>query len=79
MKVKTSLTLSEDVLAALDRLVREGESRSALIDRILREFIDGVAQSRREAREVAALNRRAAQLSAEMRDALSFQAGAADE
>ena len=50
MKVKTSLTLSEDVLSALDRLVRKGESRSALIDRVLREFIDGVAQTRREAR-----------------------------
>lgn len=79
MKLKTSLTLSEDLVAILDRLAGEGVSRSAFIENILREFVEGRAQARRDAREVAAINRHAAQLNAEMEDALSFQAGAVGE
>lgn len=75
MKLKTSLTLSEDLVATLDRLAGEGVSRSSFIEEILRDFVEGRAQARRDAREVAAINRHAAQLNAEMEDALSFQAG----
>jgi metal-responsive CopG/Arc/MetJ family transcriptional regulator len=74
MKQKTSLTLSEDLLATLDRMAGPDESRSALIEKILRDFVEGRAQARREARETAALNRHAAKLNAEMKDALSLQA-----
>ena len=41
--------------------------------------MDGRAQARKDAREIAAINRHAAQLNAEMSDAISFQAVAADE
>lgn len=75
MKVKTSLTLSEDVIETLDRMNEPGMSRSSLIDKILREFIERRAQARRDARDVAKLNRAAAQLNTEMEDALSFQTG----
>ena len=74
MKLKTSLTLSEDLLAKLDRLAGPKTSRSAFIEKVLRDFVDGRAQARREAREVTAINRHAAKLNAEMKDALSFQA-----
>jgi metal-responsive CopG/Arc/MetJ family transcriptional regulator len=74
MKQKTSLTLSEDLLATLDRMAGPDESRSAFVEKILRDFVEGRAQARREARETAALNRHAAKLNAEMKDALSFQA-----
>ena len=74
MKTKTSLTLSEDLVKALDRLAGPGVSRSALIEGILRDFLDRRAQAQRHAREVAAINRHAEQLNAEMSDALSFQA-----
>jgi metal-responsive CopG/Arc/MetJ family transcriptional regulator len=79
MKLKTSLTLSEDLVEKLDRLAGPNESRSSFVERILRDFVKGRAQARREAREVAAINRHAAQLDAEMKDALSFQAGLAEE
>jgi hypothetical protein len=45
----------------------------------LRDFVDGRAQARKDARETAAINRQAAQLNAEMSDALSFQGNLADE
>jgi metal-responsive CopG/Arc/MetJ family transcriptional regulator len=79
MKSKTSLTLSEDLLASIDKLAGSKVSRSAYIEQILREFLDGRAQARKDAREIAAINRHAAQLNAEMSDALSFQANSADE
>ncbi len=79
MKSKTSLTLSEDLVASIDKLAGPKISRSAYIEQILREFVERRVQARKEAREIAAINRHAAQLNAEMSDALSFQASAADE
>jgi metal-responsive CopG/Arc/MetJ family transcriptional regulator len=74
MKVKTSLTLSEDLVSQLDRLAPPTVSRSSFIEYILRDYVEGRAQARREAREVAQINRHAAELNDEMKDALSFQA-----
>ena len=79
MKAKTSLTLSEDLLASIDKLAGPKVSRSAYIEQILREFVNRRAQARKEARDVAAINRHAAQLNVEMSDVLSFQANSADE
>ena len=79
MKLKTSLTLSEDLVDKLDRLAGPHVSRSSFVEKILRDFVDGRARARRVAREAAAINRHAAKLNAEMKDALSFQAGFADE
>ncbi len=79
MKAKTSLTLSEDLVASIDKLAGTKVSRSAYIEQILREFVDRRAQARRDARETASINRHSAQLNAEMNDALSFQANLADE
>ena len=79
MKAKTSLTLSEDLIASIDKLAGPKVSRSAYIEQILREFVNRRAQARKNAREVAAINRHAAQLNAEMSDALTFQVNTADE
>jgi metal-responsive CopG/Arc/MetJ family transcriptional regulator len=79
MKVKTSLTLSEDLLARIDKLAGRKLSRSAFIEQILRESLARRAQARRDAREVATINRHAAQLNIEMNDALSFQASTSEE
>jgi metal-responsive CopG/Arc/MetJ family transcriptional regulator len=79
MKAKTSLTLSEDLLASIDKLAGPKVSRSAYIEQILREFVNRRAQALKDARDVAAINRHAAQLNVEMSDALSFQANSADE
>ena len=73
MKAKTSLTLSEDLLEALDRMAGPSVSRSAFIEKILRNFVEQRARQRRQAREVAAINQHAAALNDEMADALTFQ------
>jgi metal-responsive CopG/Arc/MetJ family transcriptional regulator len=72
MKAKTSLTISEDLIKSIDKLAGPKVSRSAFVENILRDFVDGHAQARRAAREVAAINRHADELNAEMADALSL-------
>lgn len=72
MKLKTSLTLSEDLLVAVDRLVGPTASRSAFIEGVLREFLERQRSERRREREVRQINRQAACLNAEMADVLSF-------
>jgi len=79
MKQKTSLTLSEDLLAKIDRLAGARVSRSSFVEKILRDYVEGRAQARCAAREAAAIDRHAAKLNAEMKDALSFQAGFDEE
>lgn len=79
MKAKTSLTLSEDLVKSLDKLAGAKVSRSAFVENILREFVDRRAAARRDAQAVAAINRHAAELNAEMSDTLSFQSSFEDE
>lgn len=74
MKQKTSVTLSAEVLSELDRLAGPGASRSAYIERVLRRHIRRRAADARHDADLAALNRAAARLNAEMDDVLAFQA-----
>ena len=71
-----SVALSKDLVAKLDRLASPCVSRSSLIETVLREFVDRPVSARRHALEVSMINRHAAKLNAEMKDALSFQSAA---
>lgn len=72
MKVKTSITLSEDVLAELDRLAGPG-ARSALIERVLRGYLRRRALEDEQARDLALLDAAADALNDEARDVLDIQ------
>ena len=73
MKQKTSLTLSEAVVAGLKKAARRGESRSATVDRLLRERLTDHAAQLARAREIAQINRHADALNAEALDVLGYQ------
>lgn len=73
MKVKTSITLSEDVLESLDGLADEFKNRSDLVERALRFFFEKRLQKQREAKDLKILNTRADSLNDEARDVLSYQ------
>jgi metal-responsive CopG/Arc/MetJ family transcriptional regulator len=73
MKQKTSLTLSEDVLAGVEKAARRGESRSETVNRLLRERLADESTQLVRAREVAQINRHADALNAEAADVLSYQ------
>jgi metal-responsive CopG/Arc/MetJ family transcriptional regulator len=71
MKVKTSITLSEDLLKAIRKSARPGESRSQTIERLLRA--SATVRQVADARDLALINRHADALNAEAEDALAFQ------
>jgi Arc/MetJ-type ribon-helix-helix transcriptional regulator len=73
MKVKTSITLSNEVLAAIDRHSGEFRSRSEFLEASAREFLTRLARAATERQDIEIINRRAAALNAEAEDVLSYQ------
>jgi len=71
MKEKTSVTLSRDVLAGIDRLAGTKHSRSAVIERVLRQYLREQAKA---ARDLALLNDAADRLNMEAAGVLDYQA-----
>jgi metal-responsive CopG/Arc/MetJ family transcriptional regulator len=74
MKEKTSVTLSADVLAGIDRLSGSKHSRSAVIERVLRQYLAARARAKADARDLEILNRAADELNAKAEDVLDYQA-----
>ena len=74
MRVKTSVTIDERVLKAIDKATTRNRSRSRVIEDAAREFLARRARAAREARDLAILNESAAALNDEMEDVLGYQA-----
>jgi metal-responsive CopG/Arc/MetJ family transcriptional regulator len=73
MRVKTSVTIDERVLRAIDRATSRNRSRSRVIEDAVREFIARRARAEREARDLEILNDAANALNREMDDVLAYQ------
>jgi metal-responsive CopG/Arc/MetJ family transcriptional regulator len=74
MKIKTSITLSKELLQAIDaRVEPQQRSRSNLIEEAVRAFLAGADRAALQAREAALLRKHAAALNAEMADVLEYQ------
>ena len=71
MKVKTSVTLSMDLVKSIDRVTPEHESR---IERLLRERLAAVSRLAVDARDRALIDSQADELNAEMLEGLADQA-----
>jgi metal-responsive CopG/Arc/MetJ family transcriptional regulator len=74
MKEKTSVTLSTDVLAGIDRLAGSKQSRSAFIESVLRRYLKERTRAAIEARDLQRINAAAERLNAEAADVLRYQA-----
>lgn len=74
MKEKTSITLSKDLLAKVDRLAGSKQSRSAFIERVLRKYLKDRQRASIHARDVELLNQAADRLNREAEDVLEYQA-----
>ena len=74
MKVKTSITLSDDLLDEIDRRSDEFRSRSEFLETAARGFLRQLAKTELEERDLSIINRRADALNAEAKDVLSYQA-----
>ncbi len=79
MKEKTSITLSGDVLTAIDRLAGSKQSRSAFIERVLREYLRQRARAALQARDLERINAAAQQLNAEAADVMEYQVSGESE
>jgi metal-responsive CopG/Arc/MetJ family transcriptional regulator len=73
MKEKTSITLSRDVLAQVDRLAGKRYSRSALIEGVLRRYFLDRRRAALHARDLQRINQAADELNSEAADVLEFQ------
>jgi metal-responsive CopG/Arc/MetJ family transcriptional regulator len=75
MNEKISITLSDDLLAEVDRLADSKFSRSALIECILRTYLQDSRRAELHARDLARINRAAEGLNREAADVLEYQSG----
>lgn len=73
MKVKTSITLSEDLLEAIDKRSGQFKNRSDFIEAAIRAFIAQAIREEQNAKDLAIINLRADRLNQEAADVLAYQ------
>ena len=74
MKEKTSITLSSDILAKVDHLAGSKLSRSAFIERVLRNYFRERSRRKVQARDLERINAAADRLNSEAAEVLDYQA-----
>ena len=72
MKVKASITLSPELLRAVDELAKSS-SRSEVIEHALRDFLAARARAQRDARDIEIMNKHADAYNLETADLLTYQ------
>jgi metal-responsive CopG/Arc/MetJ family transcriptional regulator len=70
VRVKTSVTLSSDLLAHIDRVER---NRSAFMERAARAYLAQLEKAARDAKDVSTINRHADRLNKEAAEVLEYQ------
>ena len=70
MRVKTSITLPDDLLKRIDRA---DSNRSALIERATRAYLARLERAAQEANDTAIINANADRLNREAMDVLEYQ------
>ena len=75
MKVRTSITLSEDLLKAIDEYAGEYNNRSEFIEKAVRVFLRQLIRRQQDARDLEIINQRADHLNQEAMDVLTYQVG----
>jgi metal-responsive CopG/Arc/MetJ family transcriptional regulator len=73
MKIKTSITLSEQLLANIDELRQPDTNRSAFIEEAMWTVIHQMRRDAQTAKDIEIINRRTDYLNEETQDALSYQ------
>ena len=73
MKLKTSITLDKEVVAAVERSARKGESRSETIERLLRLSLAAEARAEQDMLDLDLITASADELNAEAADVLAYQ------
>ncbi|HSG31251.1 MAG TPA: ribbon-helix-helix domain-containing protein [Thermodesulfobacteriota bacterium] len=73
MKVKTSITLSEDILRTMDKRLSDFKNRSDFIEQAIKSYIEKLKKDEQDVKDLAILNKEADRLNKEAEDVLSYQ------
>jgi len=73
MKIKTSITLAEDLLKVIDEQSGPHKNRSDFIEKAVRAYVAQVTRDRQNARDLDIINRQADRLNQEAEDVLTYQ------
>ncbi|MBI2918019.1 MAG: ribbon-helix-helix protein, CopG family [Chloroflexi bacterium] len=74
MKVKTSITISEELLQLVDERAKESnKNRSDFIEGAVWAFVRQLIRNEQDARDLDIINRRAESLNKEAADVLAYQ------
>jgi metal-responsive CopG/Arc/MetJ family transcriptional regulator len=73
MKVETTITLSEEIVEAVDHIAGASGSRSEVIETALRRYLSQTRRDEQNRRDLEIINRRADWLNREAEDVLAFQ------
>ena len=73
MKIKTSITLSENILQAIDRIIGKSKNRSAFIEAALKAYIAQNLKKARDTKDLRIINKNSDRLNQEAEDVLSYQ------
>lgn len=73
MKIKTSITISEDLLKVIDEYAKKYNNRSEFIERAVRVFLKQLIRKQQDDRDLEIINQRADYLNTEATDVLTYQ------
>lgn len=73
MKIKTSITLSDDLIRSIDLYGHAYKNRSDFIETAIRVFIKQIIRNQQNTRDIEIINRNAERLNAEASDVLAYQ------
>ncbi len=73
MKVKTSITLSKELLKEIDRITSKSGNRSVFIEEAVQAYLKGKKRQLREQADIEIINRLSGDLNKEAEDILSYQ------
>ncbi|NWF52389.1 MAG: ribbon-helix-helix protein, CopG family [Nitrospirae bacterium] len=73
MKIKTSITLSEELIRSIDELFGKQKNRSEIIEHALRNYIEKEIQQKRDLKDLEILNKKSDKFNREAEDVLYYQ------
>ena len=73
MKIKTSITLSQELLTTIDDMVDTAQNRSQLLETAAWDYIAKLRRARLNQRDLEIIDQRADYLNGEIADVLAYQ------
>ncbi len=73
MKVKTSITLSEELIRSIEKLFGKQQNKSEFIEKAVTDYIKNQIKKERDINDLAILNKKSDKLNKEEADVLMYQ------